>query len=68
MKKTSKFYSIPYFLWIFLFVLAPVALLFYKSFFDVQGHLTLTNYQIFLVLGLIYVWFLIPLFMQELLP
>ncbi|EFR45286.1 ABC transporter permease [Streptococcus pseudoporcinus] len=47
MKKTSKFYSIPYFLWIFLFVLAPVALLFYKSFFDVQGHLTLTNYQIF---------------------
>ncbi|MBA2796667.1 ABC transporter permease [Streptococcus porcinus] len=47
MKKTSKFYSIPYFLWIFLFVLAPVALLFYKSFFDIQGHLTLANYQIF---------------------
>lgn len=47
MKKTNKLYSIPYFLWIVLFVLAPVALLFYKSFFDIEGHLTLANYQTF---------------------
>ncbi|GAA5348066.1 ABC transporter permease [Streptococcus uberis] len=47
MKKTNKLYSIPYFLWIVLFALAPVALLFYKSFFDIEGHLTLANYQTF---------------------
>lgn len=47
MMKTSKLYAVPYFLWIFLFVLAPVALLFYKSFFDIEGHLTLANYQTF---------------------
>lgn len=47
MKKTSKLYSIPYFLWILLFVLAPVTLLIYKSFFDIQGHFTLANYQTF---------------------
>ncbi|MGT2808889.1 ABC transporter permease [Streptococcus iniae] len=47
MKKTSKLYSVPYFLWILLFVLAPVALLIYKSFFDIQGHFTLANYRTF---------------------
>ncbi|MGT2887400.1 ABC transporter permease [Streptococcus didelphis] len=47
MKRTANFYSLPYFLWVLLFVLAPLALLFYKSFFDIQGHFTLTNYQTF---------------------
>ncbi|WP_159803703.1 ABC transporter permease [Streptococcus halichoeri] len=47
MKKTSKLFSLPYFLWIFLFVLAPVALLVYKSFFDIQGKVTVANYQTF---------------------
>lgn len=47
MKKSSKIYSIPYFLWLFLFVLAPVALLVYKSFFDLDGKFTFDNYQTF---------------------
>lgn len=51
MKKTSKLYSVPYFLWILLFVLAPVALLIYKSFFDIQGHFTLANYRTSLAHG-----------------
>lgn len=38
-------YMIPYLAWIFLFVLAPLFLLVFQSFHDVNGHLTLTNYQ-----------------------
>lgn len=47
MKKTSSLFSIPYFLWILFFVVAPVTLLFYKSFFDIEGHVTLANYETF---------------------
>lgn len=47
MKKTASFFSIPYFLWVFLFVLAPVAMIIWKSFFDISGHATLGNYQTF---------------------
>ncbi|MGS4786582.1 ABC transporter permease [Streptococcus sp. P25B114] len=45
MKKTSKLFAIPYALWVFLFVLAPVALIVFKSFFDIHGNFTLANYQ-----------------------
>lgn len=48
MKKTSNiFFSIPYLLWILLFVMAPVTLLFVKSLFDIEGNLTLANYATF---------------------
>lgn len=47
MKKTSSLFTVPYFLWIFLFVVAPVTLLFYHSFFDIQGQVTLDNYKTF---------------------
>src|SRR5574340_261279 len=43
---TKKVYlsALPYCLWLFLFVLAPIALLVYKSFFDIHNQLTLANY------------------------
>lgn len=47
MKKISNLFSIPYILWLFLFVLAPVVLIVWQSLFDIQGHLTLDNYQTF---------------------
>lgn len=47
MKKITNWYSIPYFLWVFLFVLAPVSLILYQSFFDIEGQLTLDNYKTF---------------------
>lgn len=40
-------YSIPYTAWILLFVLAPIALIVYYSFFDLAGNFTLTNYRNF---------------------
>ncbi|MGT2836497.1 ABC transporter permease [Streptococcus macacae] len=48
MKKTSNLFSIPYLLWIGLFVVTPVILILYYSFFDIEGHFTFTNYQTFL--------------------
>lgn len=45
MKKTSRLFAIPYALWVFLFVLAPVTLIIFKSFFDIHGNFTLANYQ-----------------------
>ncbi|MBM7636316.1 ABC transporter permease [Streptococcus saliviloxodontae] len=47
MKRTFNLFSIPYLLWIFLFVLAPLALIVYNSFFDINGRATLANYQTF---------------------
>lgn len=46
-KQYQKFYMIPYLLWIILFVAAPLLLVLYYSFFDVEGHFTLANYQKF---------------------
>ena len=51
MKKTSSLFSVPYLLWIALFVVAPLFLLLYQSFFDIQGHFTFANYVTFLVHG-----------------
>ncbi|MCL2676497.1 MAG: ABC transporter permease [Streptococcaceae bacterium] len=39
-----KIYAIPYFLWIGLFVIIPLAMLLYYSFFDGSGHFTFDNY------------------------
>ena len=43
---TKKIYlsALPYCLWLFLFVLAPIALLIYKSFFNLHNQFTLANY------------------------
>ncbi|MCP3764000.1 ABC transporter permease [Domibacillus sp. A3M-37] len=41
------FYSIPYMLWIGLFVVAPILLVVYYSFFDLNGNFTFANYQNF---------------------
>lgn len=46
MKKNS-FFSIPYILWLLLFVIAPVILILWQSFFDIQGQFTLDNYKTF---------------------
>ncbi|QAY67175.1 ABC transporter permease [Paenibacillus protaetiae] len=40
-------YLIPYLLWIALFVIAPIVLIVYYSFFDVEGHFTFGNYSKF---------------------
>ncbi|MEK3935257.1 ABC transporter permease [Sporosarcina sp. FSL W7-1349] len=40
-------YSIPYIAWILLFVIAPIALIVYYSFFDLTGNFTLANYKSF---------------------
>lgn len=47
MKKTSNWLALLYYLWLLLFVLAPVALIFGQSLFDIEGNLTLANYQTF---------------------
>ncbi|MFC3931576.1 ABC transporter permease [Streptococcus dentapri] len=45
MKKTPSLFSLPYFFWLFLFVLAPLTLILYQSFFDTRDQLTLENYR-----------------------
>ncbi|MGX7163293.1 ABC transporter permease [Enterococcus massiliensis] len=51
MTKMRRFYSIPYFIWLLLFVIAPVLLIVYQSFFDTSGAFTLANYQNYLGSG-----------------
>jgi spermidine/putrescine transport system permease protein len=43
-------YLIPYALWIVLFVVAPILLILYYSFFDIEGQLTIANYKKFFTL------------------
>lgn len=40
----NKFFTIPYFLWLALFVVTPLVMVLYQSFFDVNHHFTLANY------------------------
>ena len=68
-KKARALYLIPYYAWILLFVIAPIALIAYYSFFDLSGNFTLDNYQnfftsVYLKLTLSSFWyaFLITLF------
>jgi spermidine/putrescine transport system permease protein len=46
-KVTRQLYMVPYFLWIVLFVIAPILLVLYYSFFNIEGQLSLDNYQKF---------------------
>ena len=45
--KPTVLLLIPYAAWIILFVIAPIALIVYYSFFDLTGNFTLDNYQNF---------------------
>lgn len=45
--KFRNFYLIPYVLWIVLFVVTPILLVVYYSFFDIEGQFTFRNYQKF---------------------
>lgn len=44
MKQVKRIYSIPYLLWLLLFVIAPVFLIIYQSFFASNGQFGLQNY------------------------
>ncbi|KIL72868.1 ABC transporter permease [Bacillus badius] len=43
--KARWFYLLPYVLWIGLFVITPILLVVYYSFFDLHGNFTLANYE-----------------------
>ncbi|SUM32496.1 spermidine/putrescine ABC transporter permease [Staphylococcus gallinarum] len=45
MKQINKFLFVPYILWMILFIIVPVLLLIYFSFFDLQGHFSFENYK-----------------------
>ncbi|EIT85568.1 spermidine/putrescine transporter permease [Fictibacillus macauensis ZFHKF-1] len=46
-KVTRNLYLLPYVLWIVLFVIAPIILVLYYSFFDVDGNFSFINYKTF---------------------
>ncbi|ETI70824.1 ABC transporter permease [Neobacillus vireti] len=46
-KRTRGLYRIPYLLWILLFVIVPILLVLYYSFFDIEGNFSFINYQKF---------------------
>ncbi|MFC4652410.1 ABC transporter permease [Lactococcus nasutitermitis] len=48
---SKKIYSLPYFLWIGLFVIIPLAMLFYQSFFNINGQITFGNYAQYFTSG-----------------
>ncbi|MFD1430535.1 ABC transporter permease [Lacticaseibacillus mingshuiensis] len=48
---TSLAFYVPYALWIVLFVIAPVILIIYQSFFDIDGQFTLGNYATYFQSG-----------------
>ena len=50
-KNSRAFYSVPYVLWLGLFVLAPMLLILYQSFFDITGSLTFANYATYFSSG-----------------
>ncbi|WP_313799264.1 ABC transporter permease [Cytobacillus sp.] len=45
--KSRNFYLIPYVIWIALFVVTPILLVLYYSFFDIDGQFTFENYKKF---------------------
>lgn len=45
--RARNLYLVPYVLWIVLFVIAPILLIAYYSFFNVEGQFTFENYQKF---------------------
>ncbi|WP_010648672.1 ABC transporter permease [Oceanobacillus massiliensis] len=46
-KVSRNLYMIPYGLWIILFVVAPILLVVYYSFFDIEGNFSFVNYKNF---------------------
>lgn len=46
-KLTRNLYMLPYVLWIALFVIAPIVLVLYYSFIDIEGNVSFVNYQNF---------------------
>lgn len=46
-RKGNLFSLIPYYIWILLFVIAPILLVVYYSLLDLNGHFTLNNYMNF---------------------
>lgn len=60
--RTRAFFLVPYSLWIALFVVIPVLLVLYYSFFDIEGSFTLANYKkfftpVYLRMALSSVWY-----------
>ena len=51
MTKSRHFYVIPYLFWLVLFVIAPVVLIVYQSFFDMNGDFSFVNYQTYFTSG-----------------
>jgi len=51
MTKIRRIYAVPYFFWLLLFVIAPVVLIVYQSFFDMNGQFSLLNYQTYFTSG-----------------
>ena len=45
--KSRNLYLIPYMIWIALFVVTPILLVVYYSFFDIEGHFSFENYKKF---------------------
>ena len=51
MTRSKNWFSAPYLLWLGLFVIIPVLLILYQSFFDVSGNFTLGNYAAYFTSG-----------------
>ncbi len=51
MNRKYRGLSIIYYVWIVLFIIAPIGMLFYQSFFDIYGKFTLDNYIAYFVSG-----------------
>lgn len=49
--RSKTWFSIPYILWLGLFVIAPMVLILYQSFFDIAGNFTLQNYVTYFTSG-----------------
>jgi hypothetical protein len=50
-KNSRAFYSVPYVLWLGLFVISPMLLILYQSFFDITGAFTFSNYANYFTSG-----------------
>ena len=50
-KNSRAFYSVPYVLWLGLFVISPMLLILYQSFFDITGAFTFSNYATYFSFG-----------------
>ncbi|KAF1302388.1 ABC transporter permease [Enterococcus saccharolyticus] len=51
MTRIRRIYAIPYLFWLLLFVIAPVLLIIYQSFFDMDGNFSFVNYQAYFTSG-----------------